>query len=113
MTDRQPEDLVTDVLSAPGQGDARRDRREHAGVGQRYDDDALVERVQRERAELESRRADYDPADVPPATDVDLPVDLTETDAYQAELTEVRRQARAGELATDQHDMPPTSYRQS
>jgi hypothetical protein len=49
---------------------------------------------------------------VPPATDDPVPVDITETDEYQQELAEARREAKAGEVLLEDgnENMPPTSY---
>lgn len=57
--------------------ETRRDRREHGGASQRPDDDELASRTEQER--LEAGLEDYDPNDVPPATDP-LPEELTESE---------------------------------
>ena len=57
--------------------ETRRDRREHGGAPLRPDDDELASRTQQERVEVGLE--DYDPNDVPPATDP-LPEELTESE---------------------------------
>jgi hypothetical protein len=49
---------------------------------------------------------------VPPATDAPVPTDLTETEEYQEELAEIKRQTEESELypLTDRHPFPPTRY---
>lgn len=104
---------VDDVMSAPGPPEVTRDRREHGGAPFHLDDDKLAERTEEERVDAGLQA--YDPDDVPPATDDPVPVDITETAEYQEELTEVRREARAGEVLLEDgvEDMPPTSYDRS
>jgi hypothetical protein len=74
------------------------------------DDDELARRTERER--VEAGVDDYDPEDVPPATDAPVPTDLTETEEYQEELAEIKRQTEESELypLTDRHPFPPTRY---
>lgn len=88
----------------------RRDRREHGGASDRPDDDALAERAERERADLGVE--DYDPDDVPPATDAPVPTDVTDTEEYQEELAEARREVKEGEAEplTEEHPYPPSGY---
>jgi hypothetical protein len=88
-----------------------RDRREHGGAPAHLDDDQLARLTEEER--VEAGLADYDPDEVPPATDTPpLRQDITQTEVYQEERAEVRRQADKGELRTaDEHDpFPPTRY---
>ena len=111
--DDQPtgEDVVEDVMSAPGPPEVRRDRREHGGGGmpRHVDDDALAERTEQERVEL--GLDDYDPDDVPPATDDPVPTDITESEQYQEELTEIEVETDRGELPSGQRpEFPPTRY---
>jgi hypothetical protein len=87
-----------------------RDRRLHGGAPRHLDDDALVERVEEER--VEAGVADFDPDDVPAATDVEPEGDVTDSDAYRDELAEVRRQESDGELGQP-GDYPPSSYPRS
>jgi hypothetical protein len=104
------EDVRDDVLSAPGPPEVRRDRREHGGAPDRLDDDALAERTEQER--VEAGIDDYDPDDVPPATDDPVPVDITETDQYQQERTEIDVEIDKGLLSSggERPDFPPSSY---
>lgn len=88
----------------------RRDRREHGGAPDRFDDDALAARTEQERAD--AGVTDYDPDEVPPATDVDPEFDVTATEEFEEEVGEIKRQAADGELypLTDEHPFPPTRY---
>ena len=105
------EDVVEDVMSAPGPPEVHRDRREHGGGGMpgHVDDDALAEPTEQERVEL--GLDDYDPDDVPPATDDPVPTDITESEQYQEELTEIEVETDRGELPSGQRpEFPPTRY---
>jgi hypothetical protein len=90
--------------------EVRRDRREHGGAPAHSSDDALAERTERER--VAAGLDDYDPDDVPPATDAGQEFDVTETEEYLEEGAEIDRQASEGKLypLTEQHPFPPTSY---
>ena len=106
---RSGEEIRDDVLAAPGPPDVRRDRREHGGAPERLDDDALAERTEQER--VDAGLADYDPDDVPPATDDPVPVDFAGTDVYRQEVEEIDREVADGRLATgDRPDFPPSRY---
>lgn len=87
-----------------------RDRHEHGGASARLDDDALALRTERER--VEAGVADYDPADVPPATDAAPQVDPTATPEFQGIREVAARQEAAGETAplTKDNPFPPTRY---
>ena len=87
----------------------RRDRREHGGAG-RPDDDALAERTEQER--VEAGLSEYDPDDVPPASDVDEPYDPTEDEQLLEERGMARRQESEGEVypINEEHPYPPSSY---
>jgi hypothetical protein len=104
------EDVREDVLSAPGPPEVRRDRREHGGMPQHIDDEALAERTEQERVELGIDP--YDPDDVPPATDDPVPVDLTESEEYQEEVAEVDVEVEKGLLpsGSEKPEFPPTRY---
>ncbi len=82
-----------EVMSTQDVGAPRRDRTQHGGAG-RVDDDVLERLTEQERVDVGI--ADYDPDDVPPATDVPSDVAITDTEQYQEELTEARRVAREG-----------------
>lgn len=92
---------------------AHRDRREHGGASMRPDDDELASRTEEER--VAAGVDDYDPDEVPPATDDPVPADPTDTEQFQQVQAEVRRQTDEGELRplTDQHPFPPSHYDRS
>jgi hypothetical protein len=86
-------------------------RREHGGEIDRLDDDELARLTEEERvaAGIDA----YDPDEVPPATDTPpLTDDVRQTEVYQEERAEVRRQAEKGELypIDEEHPFPPTRY---
>jgi hypothetical protein len=88
-----------------------RDRREHGGMPRRPDDDELARITEEER--VEAGVDDYDPEEVPPATDVPPgPADVTETEVYQEERAEVRRQYDKDELEIkgERDPFPPSHY---
>jgi len=81
-----------------------RDRREHGGAPQRLDEDKLAEITEDER--VEAGLDDYNPDEVPPATDP-LPPGVPEP------RPDVRQSAEeAGELReiTPDNPFPPTRY---
>jgi hypothetical protein len=90
-----------------------RDRREHGGAAQRLDDDKLAELAEDER--VEAGLDDFNPDEVPPATDPmppgvpEPPRDIREGTEYREERAEVRREEEAGELR-DPDPFPPTRY---
>jgi hypothetical protein len=92
---------------------ARRDRREHGGAPMSPDDDELARRVEQER--VEAGIDDYDPDDVPPATDEPVPTDLRDTEEYQETEAELRHEESEGEIypLTDRHPFPPSHYDRS
>jgi hypothetical protein len=96
--------------SYPPGDNPRRDRREHGGASDRPDDDKLAERTERERAELGLK--DYDPDEVPAAADEAVPTDVTDTEEYEEELAEARREVKEGEAQalTEEEPFPPTGY---
>ena len=87
-----------------------RDRREHGGAPMRPDDEALARRTERER--VDAGLEDYDPDDVPQATDTPPLAGTTDTEIYQEERAEVKRELEEGELypLTEKHPFPPTRY---
>jgi hypothetical protein len=93
-----------------------RDRREHGGAPQRLDDDELAEITEDER--VEAGLDDYNPDEVPPATDPLPPgvpaarPDPRQDAEYQEDRAEVRREEQAGELRDPSEDdpFPPTHY---
>jgi hypothetical protein len=89
----------------------RRDRREHGGRIDRLDDDQLARLTEEER--VAAGVDDYDPDEVPPATDTPpLTDDITQTEVYAEERAEVQRQEDKGELGPvdEEHPFPPTRY---
>ena len=88
-----------------------RDRREHGGASQHPDDDRLARLTEEERvaAGLDA----YDPDEVPPATDTPpQPEDITQTDVWQEERAEIRREYDKDELLVkgERDPFPPTRY---
>jgi hypothetical protein len=87
-----------------------RDRREHGGAAARPNDDELALRTEQER--VEAGLQPYAAADVPPATDVEPPVDPS-TSAVVEEIEAVAaRQEAEDETAplTKDHPFPPSHY---
>jgi hypothetical protein len=88
-----------------------RDRREHGGASQHLDDDQLTRLTEEERvaAGLDA----YDPDEVPPATDTPpQPEDITQTEVWQEERAEIRREEDKDELLVkgERDPFPPTRY---
>ncbi len=88
----------------------RRDRREHGGAPEHIDDDRLARLAEEER--VAAGIDDYDPDEVPPATDAPPPVDVTQTSDYQEERAEIRRELDQDELPIEgeRDPFPPTHY---
>lgn len=88
-----------------------RDRRAHGGSPDRLDDDRLARLTEEER--VEAGVDDYDPDEVPPATDTPpQPWDVTQTDEYQEAQAEIRREYDQDELQVEgeRNPFPPTHY---
>jgi|SRR5580692_10692430 hypothetical protein len=87
-----------------------RDRRQHGGSAQHLDDDQLARLTEEER--VAAGIDDYDPDEVPPATDAPQSFDVTSTEEYQEERAEIRREFDRDELQIEgQRDRtPPTHY---
>jgi len=88
-----------------------RNRREHGGASQRLDDDQLAELAEEER--VAAGLDDYDPDEVPPATDTPpVPGDIRQTEAYEEERAELRREIEDGEFRepSEKNPFPPTRY---
>jgi hypothetical protein len=87
-----------------------RDRREHSGASQHLDDDQLARLTEEER--VEAGIDDYDPDEVPPATDEPPSPDVTETEEYQEARAEIRREFDHDELQVEHErdPFPPTRY---
>jgi hypothetical protein len=90
-----------------------RDRREHAGAPGRLDDDRLAALAEEER--VEAGIDDYDPDEVPAAADEAPAQDLTESEDYQEERAEIRRELDEGELHVrgEKEQFPPSHYDRS
>ncbi len=82
-----------------------RNRREHGGASEHLDDDQLARLTEEER--VAAGLDDYDPDEVPPATDTPPEPDVTSSAEYQAERDEIRREVRSGEL--DVEGRPPAT----
>jgi hypothetical protein len=92
----------------------RRDRREHGGAPQHPDDDRLARLTEEER--VEAGIDDYDPDEVPPATDAPPTDDVSQTEQYRQEGAEIDREIADGELRSGdgkQDPFPPTHYDRS
>lgn len=93
-----------------------RDRREHGGAPRRPDDDKLAELTEDER--VEAGLDDFNPDEVPPATDPLPPgarvprPNVRRDGAYRAEQAEIRREEETGEIREPDDDdpFPPTHY---
>jgi hypothetical protein len=87
------------------------DRREHAGRIDRLNDDQLAALTEEER--VAAGVDDYDPDEVPKATDTPpLTDDIRQTKVYQDEQAEIRQEQEKGELRPldEEHPFPPTRY---
>jgi hypothetical protein len=114
LPDRDPAQELPDRDPADLPDSFRRDRREHGGAPGRLDDDQLARLTEEER--VEAGVDDYDPDEVPPATDEPVPSGgLTQTGQYQEERAEIRREVSQGELRSidEQHPFPPSHYEDS
>jgi len=87
-----------------------RDRREHGGSPQHLDDDQLARLTEEER--VEAGIDDYDPDEVPPATDAPPQQDVTQTEEFQQARAEIRRELDKDELMVEgeRDPFPPTHY---
>lgn len=88
-----------------------RDRREHGGAPQHLDDDQLAELTEEER--VDAGVDDYEPDEVPPAADTPpAPEDIRQTEEYEEDRAELRREIDKGEYREpSKHDpFPPTRY---
>ena len=90
--------------------EGHRDRRFHGGVPAHLDDEELARRTAQER--LDAGVADYDPDDVPPATDDPVPFDPAFDTVEQDIESVTARQEAEGETAplTPDNPFPPTRY---
>lgn len=91
-----------------------RDRREHGGAPpHRLDEDHLARLAEEER--VEAGVDDYDPDEVPPATDAPPRPDVTQTEEFQEARAEIQRELDEGEIRVrGQRDpYPPSHYDRS
>jgi len=88
-----------------------RDRREHGGAPEHLDDDQLAQLTEEERVAVGLDA--YDPDEVPSATDTPpQPEDITQTEQWQEERAEIRREYDKDELRVkgERDPFPPTRY---
>jgi hypothetical protein len=88
-----------------------RDRRQHGGEIDRLDDDQLARLTEEER--VAAGVDAYDPDEVPPATDTPpLTDDITQTEEWQEERAEIRREYDKDEFLVkgERNPFPPTHY---
>jgi hypothetical protein len=102
---------VTEQGSDQPAEEFHRNRREHGGAPDRLNDDQLARLTEEER--VEAGLDAYDPDEVPPATDTPpQPFDVTQTDVYQEERAEIRREYDQDELELEHErsPYPPSHY---
>jgi hypothetical protein len=89
-----------------------KDRRVHGGLPEKnLDDDVLAHEAEDER--VEAGLDPFNPDDVPPATDTPpLDTDIRDTEQYQEERAEIRREEDEDELLIEgeRAPFPPTRY---
>jgi len=105
--------MVTEQNPDQPQEQLHRDRREHGGAPDRLDTDRLARLAEEER--VEAGVDDYDPDEVPPATDAPPRPDVTQTEEFQEARAEIERELDEGELRVrGQRDpYPPSHYDRS
>ena len=103
MSEQEPEEPAEEF---------HRDRREHGGIPGHLDDDQLARLTEEER--VAAGLDDYDPDEVPPATDAPPEPDIARSDEYQEARAEIRREYDKGELEVEGEPdrFPPTRYDQ-
>src|ERR1700758_1094070 len=90
-----------------------RNRREHGGASQRLNDDQLAELTEEER--VAAGLDDYDPDEVPPATDTPpAGEDIRDTEVDQEDRANLGRQIDDGEFRDPgpSAPSPPTRYKE-
>jgi hypothetical protein len=87
-----------------------RDRREHGGSPDRIDDDQLARLTEEER--VEAGVDDFDPDEVPPATDAPPEPDIRQSEVFQEARAEIRREYDNDELVVEHErdPYPPSRY---
>ena len=109
MSEQDPDEAGEFVEQFPER--FHRDRREHGGEIDRLDDDQLARLTEEQR--VAAGVDDYDPDEVPPATDTPpQPEDITLNEDWQEEQAEFIREDDKGELGhiNEHHPFPPTRY---
>ena len=108
----QPDQNTEEAADFAREFDERfhRHRQEHRGEIDRLDEDQLARLTEEER--VAAGVDDYDPDEVPPATDTPPQTDITQSEAYQEERAEFIREYEKGELhpIDEEHPFPPTRY---
>jgi hypothetical protein len=104
MTEQDPDQLPEHF---------HRDRREHGGAPDRLDEDHLARLAEEER--VDAGVDDYDPDEVPPATDEPPRPDVTQTEEFQEARAEIQRELDEGELRVrgERDPYPPSHYDRS
>jgi hypothetical protein len=97
--------------SEPSEG-IRHNRRIHGGLPEKdLDDDQLAREAEEER--VDAGIDPYDQDEVPPATDTPpLDTDVRDTEQYQEERAEIRREEDKDEILIEgeRQQFPPTHY---
>jgi hypothetical protein len=101
MTRQEPEEPAEEF---------HRDRHYHGGMSAHPNDDRLARLTEEER--VAAGIDDFDPDEVPPATDAPPEFDITQTDEFQEERAEIRREYDADELEIEgeRDPFPPSHY---
>jgi hypothetical protein len=101
--------MATDDFNTEA-AEGERDRRFHGGSPAHLDDDELARRTAEERAD--AGVGDYNPDDVPAATDDPVPFDPDfDTDEQDIESVTARQEAEGETSAlTTDNPFPPTRY---
>ena len=107
--------MTEQIPDEPDQPDEQfhRDRREHGGEIDRLDEDRLARLTEEER--VEAGIDDYDPDEVPPATDAPPQPDIAQSEVYEEARAEIRRELDEGELGplSERDPYPPSHYDRS
>jgi hypothetical protein len=108
MSEQDPDEAGEFVEQFPER--FHQDRREHGGEIDRLDDDQLARLTEEER--VAAGVDDYDPDEVPPATDTPTVADPSQSTERQQARAEFIREYEKGELhpIDEEHPFPPTRY---
>jgi hypothetical protein len=106
------DDVVEDVMSAPGPPRSAGTGGSTAAAGCRATSTTTRWPSGPSRSASSWGWTTYDPDEVPPATDDPVPTDITESEQYQEELTEVEVETAKGVLPSggQRPEFPPTRY---